>query len=149
MRREPATHTGLSRELPQLTASGGRGPAPAAGGAVDDAEQRSDRERDAVRHPGRELFEAERVHPGLAALVAFAVPDRDRFRPPVDPGLLELGQDLLDDRCQLGEVSRGVGDLGREHVCCSLTAIWALYPCTNPNPVGIGRESGSVTFTLP
>ena len=31
----------------------------------------------------------------------------------------------------------------------SLTAVWPLYPCTNPNPTGMGRESGSVTFTLP
>ena len=34
-------------------------------------------------------------------------------------------------------------------MCCSLTAAWALKPCTNPNPIGIGRESGSVTFTFP
>ena len=66
MRCEPATDPGLSGELAQLTAGSGRRPPPAARRAVDDAEQRADRERDAVGHPGSELLEAELVHPGLA-----------------------------------------------------------------------------------
>ena len=70
MRGAPATDPCLSGELTQLTTGSGRCPAPAAGRAVDDAEQRSHGERDAVHHPGGELFEAESVHPGFAALVA-------------------------------------------------------------------------------
>ncbi len=44
MRSETATDPGLSGELAQLTTGGGRGPTPAAGWAVDDTEQRADRQ---------------------------------------------------------------------------------------------------------
>ena len=40
-------------------------------------------------HPGRELLEAELVHPGFAALVAFAVTDQRRPAGGVDVGLVE------------------------------------------------------------
>ena len=30
-------------------------------------------------------------------------------------------------------------------ICCSFTAVCALYPCTNPNPTGIGRDSIRMT----
>ena len=95
MRREPATDPGLSSELAQLTTSSGRRPPPTAGGSVDHAEQRSDRERYAMGHPGRELLEAELVHPGLAALVAFAVTDQQRPSGRVDVGLVERSDSLI------------------------------------------------------
>jgi hypothetical protein len=56
---------------------------------VNDTEQRADRERDAVRHPGGELLEPEWVHPGLAAFVALAVTDQQRPSGGVDVGLVE------------------------------------------------------------
>jgi hypothetical protein len=73
---EPPANPGVSGELAKLTASGSCGPTPPASGAVDDAEQRADRQRNAVSQPRGELLEAERVHPGFATLVALAVTDQ-------------------------------------------------------------------------
>jgi hypothetical protein len=58
------------------------------GWPVDDAEQRSGRQRHAVRQPGRELFEPELVQAGLAALVTLAMADQKRPAPLIDVGLV-------------------------------------------------------------
>ena len=73
MRRETASDPGRSGQIAQLTASGARRPPPAAGLAVDDAEQRPGWQQDPVGLPGSQLGEPERVHSGLAAFVALAV----------------------------------------------------------------------------
>jgi hypothetical protein len=49
MGREPAPDAGVDGELAQFGSGGGRGPAAASSGSVDDAEQRSGRQRHAVR----------------------------------------------------------------------------------------------------
>jgi hypothetical protein len=87
--REPPPDAGVDGERAQFGSSGGRGPAAAAGGSVDDAEQRSGRQQHAVCQPGGELFEPELVHSGLAALVTFAVADQERPAPLVDVGLVK------------------------------------------------------------
>ena len=79
----------IDGELAQLGSGSDRGPSAASRGPVDDAEQGSGRQRHAVRQPGRELFEPELVHSGLAALVTLAVADQQRPAPLVDVGLVE------------------------------------------------------------
>src|ERR1700674_1600470 len=88
VRREPPPDPGVGGELAQLVARGGGRPPAPAGGSVDDAEQRSGRERNAVGEPGGELLESELVHPGFAAFVAFAVADEQRPALVVDVGLV-------------------------------------------------------------
>jgi hypothetical protein len=73
MRCKPPTDSSLRGELAELSTSGGGRPPPAACRAIDDAEQRADREPDAVSKPGSELLKTELVHPGFAPLVAFVV----------------------------------------------------------------------------
>ena len=51
VRREPAANTRLGGELSQFPADGGGWPRAAAGGAIDDAEQRTDRKQDAMLEP--------------------------------------------------------------------------------------------------
>src|SRR6476659_6669600 len=58
-----APDSGLGREPAELDADVGARPGPPAGRAVDDAEQRADRELEAGGEPGRELFPA----PGVPA----------------------------------------------------------------------------------
>ena len=89
MGREPPPDASVDRELAQFGSHGGGGPAAASSWPVDHAEQRSGRQRHAVRQPGRELFEPELVHPCLAALVTLAVADQERPSPLVDVGLVE------------------------------------------------------------
>src|SRR5829696_4608386 len=74
VRRTPP-HAGLARHVPQLGARGGGRPCPPAGRAVDDAEQRSDRQLDARLEPRRELFPGLVVHADLAAPAALAAAD--------------------------------------------------------------------------
>ena len=76
-------------ELSQFGTGGGGRPAAASSWPVDDAEQRSGRQRHAVRQPDRELFEPELVHSCLASLVTLAVADQQRPSPFVDVGLVE------------------------------------------------------------
>ena len=78
MRRKAPPHTGPARHLPQLRARGGGRPRPPAGRAVDDAEQRPDRQLEADLEPGRELFPGPVVHPDLAAPSALAAPHQQR-----------------------------------------------------------------------
>lgn len=89
VRREPPPDPGVSGKPAQLGSRGGRGPPAPAGGSVDDAEQRSGRERHAVGQPGGELLEPELIHPCLAAFVALAVADQQRPALLVDVGLVE------------------------------------------------------------
>jgi hypothetical protein len=64
MRREAAANTRLRSQLPQLAADDGRGPRPPAGRAVDDAEQRTDRELHAVLAPAAQVL---KTHPSIPA----------------------------------------------------------------------------------
>ena len=76
-------------ELTQFGSGGGGGPAAASRWPIDDAEQRSGRQRHAVRQPGRELFEPELVHPCLAAPITLAVANQQRPTPLIDVSLVE------------------------------------------------------------
>src|SRR5687767_8747286 len=72
MWREASPHAGLAGDASQLRAGGGGRPGPPPRGAVDDAEQRSDRQLDARLEPGRELLPRPVVHADLAAPAAVA-----------------------------------------------------------------------------
>ena len=75
---EPPPHASVDGELAQFGSGGGGGPAAASSWPVDDANQRSGRQRHAMRQPGRELFEPELVHSCLAALVTLAMANQKR-----------------------------------------------------------------------
>jgi hypothetical protein len=77
------------------SANGSRWPRAAAGRAVDDAEQRPDRQLDAVRQPAVEVLEPPVVHPDLATAITLAVSDEHR-----PAGRVNIG---LDQRQCLGD----------------------------------------------
>src|SRR5262245_59517344 len=56
VRREAPTHPGLAGDAAQFRAGGARCPRPSAGRTADDAEQRSDRQRDPRLQPWFELL---------------------------------------------------------------------------------------------
>ena len=56
VRREPTANTGLGGEFAQLAADCGRRPRATAGRAVDDAEQRTDREVDTPLEPAVQML---------------------------------------------------------------------------------------------
>jgi len=89
VRSEPAPDARGGGEVTELGARGGGRPRPAAGGSVDHAQQRTDRQRDAVRQPRVELLKAPLVHPGLASLIALAMADQQRASALVDVGLAQ------------------------------------------------------------
>jgi hypothetical protein len=71
------------------TADRGRGATSSAGRASEDAEQRADRELDAVLGPVTDVLPAPIVHPDHPALPALAASDRHRPGPRVKIGLGE------------------------------------------------------------
>ena len=77
------------------TAHVGARPGPPAGRAVDDAEQRPDRELDAGGEPRAQLLPAPGVHADLAAAAALAVAHEQRPAPRVEVALAERER-LLD-----------------------------------------------------
>ncbi len=89
MWRKTAANTCLRGEFSQLSAHRGRRPRPPAGRAVDDAEQRTDGELDALLAPAAEVLKPPVVHPVLATPVARAMPDQQRPARWVDVGLAE------------------------------------------------------------
>jgi len=84
MWREASAHSRLPRDAAQLVAGGGGRPGPAAGLAVDDAEERPDRHFDPAVKPGSELVEAPVVHAHLAPLTALALADQHRATPRIE-----------------------------------------------------------------
>jgi hypothetical protein len=70
--------------MPRLRARLGGRPRPSAGRAVDDAQQRSDRQLDAHVEPRRELLPRPVVHADLAAAGALASPDEQRSATPIE-----------------------------------------------------------------
>src|SRR5215218_10294455 len=74
VRREASPYAGLAGDASYLSARGGGRPGPSARGAVDDAEERPDRQRDTPLQPRRELFPGPAVHADLAAAAALAAP---------------------------------------------------------------------------
>src|SRR5919106_3113289 len=78
VRREASSYAGLAGDAAQLGAGGGGRPGPPARGAVDDAEQRPDRQLEARLEPGRELLPGPVVHADLAAAAALAAAHRQR-----------------------------------------------------------------------
>ena len=65
MRREPPTHAGLGGETSKLPADSSRRPCATAGRAVDDAEQRPDRQLHTVLEPAVEMLETPVIHSDL------------------------------------------------------------------------------------
>src|SRR5688500_6860260 len=82
-------HAGLAGDAAQLRAGGGGRPRPSPCRAVDDAEQRSDRQLDPRREPGRELLPRPVVHADLTAAAALAAPHQQRSATRVQVGLGE------------------------------------------------------------
>src|SRR4051812_42874356 len=82
-------HAGLAGDAAQLGAGGGGRPGPPAGGAVDDAEQRADRQLDPRLEPCFELLPAPVVHAELAAAAALAASHQQRSAARVEVGLGE------------------------------------------------------------
>ena len=78
MWREPSTHTCCGGGPAQVRAGSRAGPRSAAGGTIDDAEQRTDGHTEAPADPGLQFFPTPRVHADLAAAAAFAVTDEQR-----------------------------------------------------------------------
>src|SRR5215216_3291074 len=79
--------SGVGREAVKLEAHTGTGPAAAAGGAIDDAEQRPDRQLGTRGEPGAQLFPAPGVHADLAPSAALALADEQRPAVLVEIGL--------------------------------------------------------------
>jgi hypothetical protein len=111
MRREASPHTGLAGHATQLRAGGGGRPGASARGAVDDAEQRTDRQLDPGLQPRFELFPGPVVHADLAASAALAAPHQQRPAARVQVGLRERerfadaqpGAPQHDDQEQCGD----------------------------------------------
>src|ERR671911_557425 len=82
-RRTPASRATRRSSVRAAAAA----PRPSARGAVDDAEQRSDRQLNAHVEPGRELFLGPVVHADLAAAAALAAPHQQRTATRVQVGL--------------------------------------------------------------
>jgi hypothetical protein len=78
MRREPAPHTRPRGYPPKLVADSGAVPRPPARGAVDDAEQRPDRQLGPGGEPGAQLFPAPLVHADLAPAATLAEAHQQR-----------------------------------------------------------------------
>jgi hypothetical protein len=78
VRGEPTPDPGADCEPAELGTDRGTRPRPPAGGAIDDAKQRTDRQLDARLQPRAELFPAPLVHADLAARAALAVADQQR-----------------------------------------------------------------------
>ena len=89
VRREPAPDACLGGEPAQLAAYPGAGPGPPAGGAVDDAEQRSDGQLGTRCEPRAQVLPAPLVHADFSALAALAVSDQQRTPPGVEVALCE------------------------------------------------------------
>jgi hypothetical protein len=88
MRRKAPPHTGVGGKLTEPDPDPGARPGPAASGAVDDAEQRPDRQLDPIAEPGRQLLPARGVHaisrrppPCRGARAATPAVHRGRARP--------------------------------------------------------------------
>jgi hypothetical protein len=76
--REPTPDASSCRDAAELAADGGGRPGPAAGAAVDDAEQRPDRQLRPRGEPGAQLLPAPLVHADLAPPAALAAADQQR-----------------------------------------------------------------------
>jgi hypothetical protein len=89
VRREAPSHARLARHVAQLRARRGGRPGPPARCAVDDAEQRSDRQHHPRLEPGLKLLPRPVVHANLAAPATLAAPDQQRSATRVQVGLGE------------------------------------------------------------
>jgi hypothetical protein len=72
VRREASANAGSGGCAPELGACTAGAPRASAGASIEDAEQRTDRQRDACDEPGLELLPSPVVHPDLAASPCFA-----------------------------------------------------------------------------
>src|SRR5215216_1510803 len=89
VRREAAPDTRLAGEPAKLDARVGARPRPPARRAVDDAEQRPDRQLDPGGQPRSKLLPPPRVHADLAPPAALAVAHEQRPAPGVEVALAE------------------------------------------------------------
>jgi hypothetical protein len=86
VRGKAPTHPGLAGDAAQLRAGGARRPRAPVRRAVDDAEQRADRQLDPGPEPRFKLFPGPVVHADLAARTALAAPHQQRSAPRVQVG---------------------------------------------------------------
>jgi hypothetical protein len=89
MRRESPPDTRLGSEPPELDPDAGARPRPPSGRAVDDAEQRSDRQLDAGGEPRSQLLPAPGVHADLAPTAALAAAHEQRAAPRIEVALAQ------------------------------------------------------------
>ena len=87
--RETAPDAGLGCQRSQLATNGSRRPCPTARRAVEDAEQRPDRQLNALLDPDVEVVEPSLIESQLAALVTLAVADKQRPSAPVNVNFCE------------------------------------------------------------
>ncbi len=90
MRRKPASHPGLGREAAQLVPDPGLWPRSPAGGTVDDAEERAERQLEPLGDPRGQLLPPPVIHPNLSATAALAVSDKQRPAARVQIALVEI-----------------------------------------------------------
>jgi hypothetical protein len=89
VRRESPTHTRAEGKGAQRRSDGGRRPWSSLCWAVDDAQQRADRQRDSDAQPRVDLLPGPPVHADLASLSAIAATNEDAAARPVK---VTLGQ---------------------------------------------------------
>jgi hypothetical protein len=95
MRRKTPPQTGLDGKTTKLDPDPGARPGPATSGAVDDAEQRPDRQLGPVAEPGRQLLPAPGVHADLAPTATLALAHEQRPPPCIEVALAQRER-LLD-----------------------------------------------------
>src|SRR3954454_12713946 len=89
VRCEASPDAGLAAGSAQLGAGGGGRPRPPAGGSVDYAEQRSNRQLEPRLKPRRELLPRPVVHADLAATAGLAAAHQQRSAARIEVGLGE------------------------------------------------------------
>ena len=87
MGRKPAPYASLNGKVAQLRTHCGGAPRAAAGRPVDYAEQRTDRQLEAVSEPGVDRRPPPGVHADFAPAVVLTVPDQNRAATSVKVGL--------------------------------------------------------------
>jgi hypothetical protein len=106
VRRETSANACGRRRAVQLGARGGGRPWSSSGRAVDDAEQRADRELEAHVESPLQVFPAPLVHADLAPALALAAPHEQRAATVVEVWLVE--RERLVDPARRSDHAAGI-----------------------------------------